>query len=435
MLVIGRHHLDWGSADQPPVTPLLAALMDLIAPGSTLALRIPAILATAGAVVVAALIARELGADRRAQVLTAVAQATALWVTLAGHWLTPYTLEPVQWLVIIWLLVRWIRTREDRLLLILGVAAGIAAETKLQVLLLCAVLLLTVLITGPRELLRRPLLWVGVGVAALISLPTLIWQATQGWPQLQMGPVAASELALYGGRPGLSIALIIMAGVMGTVLVIYGWWRLLRAEEHRAHRFLAITFIVLYVFFVVTGGRPYYLNGLFGVLAAVGAVGLQRRREQRQVRWRWVAWPAAALSAVAAAALFGTSLPMATPDAGDAIARRTAEAYRSLPVAERQQTAIMGQSYIYAAYIDGYGQAYDLPTAYSSNRAYGYFDPPSEEQDQVLYVGSDPGELRPHFSEIRQLHDGGDEASIWLCSGKQQSWEKLWPQLRNLYVS
>ncbi|MGH8965657.1 MAG: glycosyl transferase family 39, partial [Actinomycetes bacterium] len=34
MLAIGRHHLDWGSADQPPLTPLLAALMDAIAPGS-----------------------------------------------------------------------------------------------------------------------------------------------------------------------------------------------------------------------------------------------------------------------------------------------------------------------------------------------------------------------------------------------------------------
>lgn len=96
MLAIGRNHLDWGSVDQPPVTPLLAALMDWVAPGSILALRLPAVLATAAAVVVAALIARELGGDRRAQALTAGAQATALWITLAGHWLTPYTLEPLQ---------------------------------------------------------------------------------------------------------------------------------------------------------------------------------------------------------------------------------------------------------------------------------------------------------------------------------------------------
>jgi hypothetical protein len=28
MLAIGRHHLDWGSADQPPIVPVLAALTD-----------------------------------------------------------------------------------------------------------------------------------------------------------------------------------------------------------------------------------------------------------------------------------------------------------------------------------------------------------------------------------------------------------------------
>lgn len=99
MLVIGRDHLDWGSADQPPGAPLLGALMNAIAPGSILALLVPVVLATAAAVVVAAMIARELGGDRRAQVLTAGAQATAVWITLAGHWLTPYSLEPVQWLL------------------------------------------------------------------------------------------------------------------------------------------------------------------------------------------------------------------------------------------------------------------------------------------------------------------------------------------------
>ena len=96
MLAICRNHLDWGSADQPPLTPA-------VAPGSIVALRLPAMAATAGAVVVAALIARELGCDRCAQGFT--------------HWLTPYTLEPVQCLLVIWLVVRWARLRDpDRVL-------------------------------------------------------------------------------------------------------------------------------------------------------------------------------------------------------------------------------------------------------------------------------------------------------------------------------
>ena len=171
MVAIGRHHLDWGSADQPPLTPADAALIDTFLPDSIVALRIPAIAATAGCVVVAGLIARELGCDRRAQMLVAAAQAMTLWINLAGHWLTPYALEPVEWLLLLWLLVRWIRTRDDHLLLILGVVVGVAAMTKFQVLLLCAVLLVAVAAFGPRSLLRRQAFWAGSGIAVVIACP------------------------------------------------------------------------------------------------------------------------------------------------------------------------------------------------------------------------------------------------------------------------
>lgn len=436
MLAIGRNHLDWGSADQPPVAPLLAALMDAIAPGSLVALRLPAVLATAAAVVVAALIARELGGDRRAQAITAGAQATALWTSLAGHWLTPYTLEPVQWLVLGWLLVRWTRLRDDRLLLALGVVAGIAAETKFQVFLLCAVLLLSVLALGPRELLRRRMLWTGAAIGALIALPTLLWQAVNGWPQLQMGAVVASEAEfLYGGRPGVGVTLIIMAGVVGTVLALCGAWWLLRAEEFRPYRFLAVTFLVLFVVFVVTPGRPYYLNGLHGLLAAAGAVGLQRRREAGRRRFRWAVWPAYALSTVAAGGMLVLSSSVTQSDAAEGIAQQAAAAYHALPADQQRRTAIMGESYIVAAYIDGYGTALDLPKAYSSNRSYGYFPPPPEGQDAVLYIGSDPDEVRPHFTEVRQVAGDGSLLSAWLCTGKREPWASLWPQLRHLTVA
>ncbi len=144
MLAIGRYHLDWGSADQPPLAPVLAALADTVAPDSLTALRIPVVLATAAGVVFAGLIARELGCDRRAQALTAAAQATGVWTTLFGHWLTPCAREPAKWLLAIWLLVRWVRVRDDRLLLALGAVVGVAALTKFQVVLLCLVLVIAV---------------------------------------------------------------------------------------------------------------------------------------------------------------------------------------------------------------------------------------------------------------------------------------------------
>jgi hypothetical protein len=436
MLAIGRHHLEWGSADQPPLAPALAALTDGIAPGSLIALRLPAVLATACAVVVAGLIARELGCDRRAQGFTAAAQATGVWTVLFGHWLTPYTLEPVQWLLAIWLLVRWVRLRDDRLLLALGVVAGVAALTKFQVLLLCVVLVAAVAVVGPRELLRTRLLWVGAGIAALLAAPTLVWQYIHGWPQLRMAPVVAGEAeALYGGRPGIAMQMIVFAGVAGAALVLYGLWRLFRDDELHDYRFIGVAFVVLYVVFVATAGRPYYLAGLYAPLAAAGALGLQRRREAGPSRWRWLIWPGYALSAALAVGILVLSVTIVRSDVGEQIAQRTADAFRALPPAQRDRTAVFGESYIVAAYLDGYSERYQLPEAYSTNRSYGYFPPPPADHDTVLYVGREPGALGAYFADTRRVGDVGEDMHAYLLTGQRQSWDDIWPRVRTLTVS
>ncbi|WP_245713822.1 glycosyltransferase family 39 protein [Nocardia vaccinii] len=434
MVAIGRSHLAWGSADQPPLVPALAGALAWLAPGSLVLLRIPAVLATAAAVLLAALIARELGGDRRAQLLTAGAQATALWANLVGHWLTPYTLEPVQWLTLVWLLVRWVRIRQDRLLLAIGVVAGVAAETKFQVLLLCAVLLAAAAVFGPRELLRRPLLWAGAGIGLLLAAPTLLWQAHNGWPQLRMGSVVASEAAaLYGGRAGVTLSLITVGGVAGTALSLYGLWRLLRAPEQRPYRFVGVGAIALFIFFVVTVGRPYYLDGIYAPLCAAGALGFQQRRLAGG-RWGWVVWPAYALSAAAAAGIVVISGSAADPGAAQTIAQRAAKSYYDLPEQDRRGTIVMGQSYIDAAYIDVYAGA-GLPPAYSSNRAYGYFAAPPDSARSVLYVGSDIDELRGRFDQCRTMIGDDSSQKVWWCTGPHESWSQLWPRLRHLTMT
>jgi hypothetical protein len=436
MLAIGRNHLDWGSADQPPLAPVLAALMDWLAPGSQLMLALPAALATGCAVLVAGLIARELGCDRRAQVFTVAVQATCPWTTFAGHWLTPYTLEPVQWLMLFWLLARWIRLRDDRLLIGVGVVVGIAAQTKFQMLLLCAVLLAAVAVFGPRELLRRPLLWVGATIAAVLAAPTLVWQFAHGWPQLKMARVVASEAdALSGGRPGIAVMLIGYAGVAGVALVLYGLWRSFTDDELREYRFIGATFVALYALFVVTAGRPYYLIGLYAPLAALGALGLQRRREAGRGRRKWLAWPAYALSVVLAIAALILSVVAVNSGVVEQMAQRTADAYRTLPPDRRDRTVLMGESYIIAAYIDRYSDRYQLPHAYSANRSYGYFPPPPNDHDSVLYLGRDASALSRYFTDVRPVGDIGDDMHAYLLTGQRQSWDEIWPRLRTLTVS
>jgi Dolichyl-phosphate-mannose-protein mannosyltransferase len=240
-LVAGQH-LDWGYADQGPLMPLLARAMDTVFPGSLVGERLPATVLTAVGVVVAALIARELGGRRRAQVLTAGTYAMASLGS--GHLLLTATVDMFLWTLTTWLLVRWVRLRDDRLLLWLGIVTAITLQNKWLIVAFWGVVAISVLAVGPRDLLRRPLLWLSAAFVALATLPNLLWQAHHGWPQLAMARVIANEEDLIGGRWTFLPLMLLTAGVgTGIALFCYGLWRLLRSAQLLSYRFLGYTFV------------------------------------------------------------------------------------------------------------------------------------------------------------------------------------------------
>src|SRR5690606_39218668 len=290
--VAAGHHLDWGYADQPPLLPLIALLMDTVAPGSVAALRIPATLAIVTAVVLAALLAREFGGGGRAQLLAAGAVAVSPGFLATGHLLATSTIDPVVWIAVTYLLVRWVRTRSDRLLLAAGLVTAVGLQAKFLIVAFWGVALVAVAVCGPRELLRRRALWAGAAIAALTTVPTLVWQARNGWPQLEMGRIVAAESVYAGGMLGfLPLGFFAFGLLIGSVLGVVGLVRLLRTPELR---FLGVTALGVSLLFMVAGGRPYYIAGVLPLLWAAGAARVERVRPAAW--WRWVpTWPVYAL--------------------------------------------------------------------------------------------------------------------------------------------
>ncbi len=92
-----------------------------------------------------------------------------------------------------WLVVRWVRTRDQRLLLAVGVVSALALNVKYLAAFLLVALVIGLLASGPREFLRRPMLASGVLVVVLAVVPGLVWQARHGWPQLDMAGAIADK--------------------------------------------------------------------------------------------------------------------------------------------------------------------------------------------------------------------------------------------------
>src|ERR1700754_2797094 len=83
-LAAGRH-LAWGDVDQPPLTPFIARFSTAVFGDNVMGLRVISTICSVITIIVVALIAREFGSDRRAQVLAAMCAAVSGFVLGVGH--------------------------------------------------------------------------------------------------------------------------------------------------------------------------------------------------------------------------------------------------------------------------------------------------------------------------------------------------------------
>jgi 4-amino-4-deoxy-L-arabinose transferase-like glycosyltransferase len=449
-LEAGRH-LAWSYADQGPLTPLIAHVFNGLSPGSLTVLRVPSALMTAGTILVTGLTAFELGGTRRAQLIAAACAAVASVVLVVGHLLSTSTFDLLAWALVIWLVARVIRTRDNRLWLVAGGVAGLALLNKPLIAFLLVTLAVGLIAVGPRQLLRSGWLWAGVALALLLWSPWLIWQAQHSWPQLEV----SSSIAGGGSASSqprwalLPFQFLLVSPVLAPVWIA-GLVALFRSRRLRPFRLFAVAWVILVVIFLATGGKPYYLAGMFPVLLAAGAIQtdewLECGRSRLRVR---VLWCMVALSGVVSAVIALPVLPAknAGPvvalngDVGETIgwpdlARTVARAYHRAGA----RAVIFTSDYGEAGAIDRYGPALGLPGAYSGHNAFGYWGPPPKRGGPVVSVGLDSTQLasfRGCRLAARIANSAGidnDERGepVMQCAGTRKPWSQIWPGLRHL---
>jgi hypothetical protein len=446
-LEAGRH-LAWGYADQGPLTPLLAHLMDQLSAGSLTVLRLPSALMTGATVLVTGLTAYELGASRRAQVIAAACAAVASVVLVVGHLLSTSTFDLLAWAVVPWLVARIIRSDNQRLWLVAGLVAGLALLNKPLIAFLLVGLGVGLLVVGSRQLLRSGWLWAGLALAVALWSPWLIWQAHHGWPQLDV----SSSIATGGSASSqprwalLPFQFLLVSPVLAPVWIA-GLVALLHCRRLRPFRFFAVTWIFLVAAFLATGGKPYYLAGMFPVLLAAGALEtdawLDRGASQRRAV---LLWSLVALSGVVSAFIALPLLP--AKDAGPPIAINSdagetigwPDLTRTVASAYQPGAVIFTANYGEAGAIDRYGPAFGVPGAYSGHNAFGYWGPPPDRPAAVITVGVHLQALQ-YFRDCHLLARVDNSAGVdndergepvERCAAPRAPWSTLWPKFRHL---
>lgn len=432
-------HLAWGYPDQPPLVPFTARVASALAPGSVVVLRVPSALIAAGVVVLAGLMAQRLGARAGGQLLAAATTALSGVVLAMGHLLSTATFDLLGWTLLTYLLLRILQGGDRRLWVLAGVVAGVTMLANVLVVFLLVGFAASLVLVGPRRLLLSALPWVAVAIAALIGLPYLLWQAGHGWPQLGVASgIAEGESGTSASRL-LFLPLVVLQ--VGPWLLPFWVWGLFSLLRDAALRSLGTTFVVLLVTFWATGGKPYYLAGLYPLLLAAGAQpfldGVHRR------------WVAPALLVLSLPTLF-IVLPLlpvrwvdaVVPlnyDAGETVGwpqvvSQVASARRQLPPG----TAILTGNYGEAGAVDRYGPELGLPRAFSGHNGYAYWGHPPGTTP-VLAVGVDPGLLRRSCQELRPVGelvtafgvDNDENGTTLSYCVPNRPWSALWPRFRH----
>jgi 4-amino-4-deoxy-L-arabinose transferase-like glycosyltransferase len=447
--IVAGEHLAWAYADQGPLTPLIARAMEELAGGSLTVLRIPSALMTGAIVLLTGLLARELGGSRRAEAIAAGCAAVGVVFLSAGHLLSTTTFDLLAWTLVVHLVVRAMRCGDDRLFLVAGVVLGLGLLNKPLPAFLALGLLAGVAVAGPRRLIRSPWVWAGAAVALVLWAPWLIWQADRGWPQVDVSrDIAAGGSTSSEPRWAVIPFQVLLVSPFLAPVWIAGLVALFRRPELRDLRFLGWTWVVLAFVFIATGGKPYYLAGLFPVLLAVGSLTVDRwlERGSRAVR-RALLVGAFALSVLIGGPIGLPVLPVedtepvlaANDDVGNTIGwpgfvEQVAAVHRREAV-----EVIFTSNYGQAGSIERFGGRHGLPRVYSGHNAYHEWGPPPDRlRGRVLVIGdADRSGFRgcTLAGEIEIEHGiETDEQGtrLWTCAGPSRPWSELWPDLERL---
>jgi 4-amino-4-deoxy-L-arabinose transferase-like glycosyltransferase len=452
-------HLAWGYVEYPPLVPFLAHIAVALFGLSLVGIRTFPILASAGVLLLTALMARELGGSRRAQIVAGLAAVTAPILLFNGLFFSYETFDFLWWVVIAYLMIRLLKSDDPRWWLGIGAAIGFGAMTKYTIAFEVIGVAAGVLLTPARRYLKSPWLWAGAALAVLIALPNLVWQAQNQIIGFRDSfAIHARDIRI--GRTGLVsylLSQLYACANLGAVgLWITGFWVYAHRPEGQKYRAIAWMAAVPVGLFLISQGRPYYPAPIYPMLIAAGScqaerwlAGLSGRRLTGQLIWQYgglvvssllfipLVLPLAPIQSALGRVETSVVSEYNEEIGWSELVQTLAGIRSSFPAAEQPGVGVLAGNYGEAAAVNLYGPAYGLPTAISGIDSYwlrGYGDPPPQtlivvglSQDDVSQIFQScqlAGHTSNRYGVVNE--ETRDHPDIFICRNPRLSWPEFW---------
>ena len=462
---MGRHLRLW-HMDFPPFIAIASEVQRFVFGDSLVALRVVPALASTAVVVLAAVLAREFGGRKFAQVFAAVAVLGGVFFQRAGTFFMPVVIDALWWTLGFYILARLCRGdgSERRRWIQLGLVGGIGLLTKFSILFFGFGVLLGLLATPWRRRLLTPWPYATLAIALAIGSPSWVGQINLHWPLVaQMQDLRDTQLS------HVTVAWFLITQVQFGPAMLVGAWgtvALLVTRALRPFRLVAWTCVAIWVTLIVLHGKAYYVGGTFPLMFAAGGVQLELLRGSA---WRsGLRWAVAGLVAAYGVFVLPYGVPILGPEAmtryvaalGPAGAQydnqghplplpqdyadmlgweeraaAVAKAFNTLSPLERARAVVIGNNYGEAGALEFYGPRLGLPPVVSAAGSFYFFGPgklPGRvaitlgESEKGLHRLFDSVEAGPHLTNPLTVREERD-LTVYICRGIKRSLQELWP--------
>jgi len=464
------NHLAWGYVDQPPLIPFLTKLSRLVLGDSLRSIRIIPALATSAAIILTAVLARELGGRRFAMVLSAVAFIAVPIYLSDGSLLTTNCLEPLLWTGCIYFAILAIKRDDPRCWLWFGVVAGVGLEEKYSIAVLGFCIVLGLLLTEQRRIFGRKWIWLGGALAFLVFLPNLLWNVQNHWPfvELMRNIKADGRDVVLSPAAYLAQQVLIVHPIVAPMWII-GVLAFLFSARLRPYRFLGWCYLAAFAVFVILKGKNYYLGPIYPVYLAAGAIVIESYIARSRQVWlkhaliililsggAWLAPVVMPVLPVEQFISYMGKLPFKVPRSEHSHMRAVLpqhfadqfgweemvaevnEAYTKLSAEERAGCGIFAQDYGQAGAIDFFGRRYGLPPALSGHQTYFLWGPRGYSGNCLIVLDDTREVLEGLFEDVEYVGKSADnpyalerEIPVFICRGAKFGYlAELWPRLK-----
>ena len=462
------NHLAFGYVDFAPLVAWLARGFRSVFGDSLPAIRLLPALAFGAEVALSGLLARELGGKRWAIFVTGISVLFAPVILGNGTRLAMNPIEPLFWMGTVYVLLLALNREQAKLLPWCGVLLGFGLLNKHSTIFFIAALVVGLLLSPERRLLRSKYFWVAAALAFCLALPNVVWQIVHDFPTLEdlrnvkatHKNIALPPLAFF--RQQMS-----MLNPYTSFVWLAGLFSLLFRPAAKRWRFLAYTYLVFLAVMMYLQGKDYYLAPIYPMLFAAGAVLWENLSENR-LRWLRYAIPVMVIAfGIIAAPLV---MPILPPDEIPAymstlginmtrtengmvsplpqhfadqfgwpeMVGKVAEVYHSLPAEQRARTAILAGNYGSAGAIDFFGPRYGLPKSISAHQNYYYWGPRDYRGDSLILLEWSLEDARAWCGSVEvgprnepPFGMGWEYYNILVCRDFRMPLTEAWPKLKH----